>query len=120
LRINHTRGVAAAVSALVLIFAGAALFSDVVPFSLSLRRMPDPGFRDDSAFGKRRIGEIVYTNGRGDACHKVEFHNDTGLLGRNIKVRCGTTLPEDYAATGSSSGGGSDRLLSLRDAFVKR
>jgi hypothetical protein len=117
--VNNARGVAAAISALALIFAGAALFSDIVPFSLSLRQAPDRGFRDDSAFGKKRIGEIVYTNGRGEACHKIEFHNDTGLLGRDIKVRCGTTQPEDYQPTPNVAGG-SDRLLSVRDAFVKR
>jgi hypothetical protein len=117
---RHARGTAAIISVLILIFAGAALFSGYVPFSLSLRPAGDVHIGDNSAFGKTRVGEILFANGRGEVCHKIEFHNETGLLGRDIKVRCDTGQTEDETTSASRVLPNTDRLTSVRNAFVKR
>jgi hypothetical protein len=106
----------------VLIFAGAALFSGYVPFSfsLSMRGPSEYGSQDNLEFGKRRVGEILFADRLGEPCHRIEFHNDTGLFGRDIRVRCDTGQPEDYTAVTRRPGPNANRLLSLRDAFVKR
>ncbi|MDQ2078710.1 hypothetical protein RA307_00825 [Xanthobacteraceae bacterium Astr-EGSB] len=119
-RRRYARGTAAIISVLSLIFASAALFSGYVPFSLSLRPVSDVPIRDNSAFGKTRVGEILFSNGWGEVCHKVEFHNDTGLLGRDTKVRCDTGQPENETTSASRVLPNTDRLTSVRNAFVKR
>ena len=119
-RSRHARGTAAIISVLSLIFAGAALFSGYVPFSFSLRPPAHVSIRNDTEFGKTRVGEILFSNGRGEICHKVEFHNETGLLGRDTKVRCDTGQPEDETTSASRVLPNTDRLTSVRNAFVKR
>ena len=117
---GHARRTAAAISALGLLFAGAGLLSGYVPFSLSLRAVAGLELQDMDEFGHTRIGEVLFADGRGNACRKVQFHNDSGVFGPDLKVRCDTGMPEEYTATVRRTGPNADRLLSLRDAFVKR
>lgn len=118
--IDHPRRTAVVISVLTLIFAGAVLLSGYVPFALSLRSAADLGSRDLDEFGRTRIGEVLIADRQGTACRKIQFHNDSGLFGPDVKVRCDSGLPEDQTAAVRGNGPNTGRLLSVRDAFIKR
>jgi hypothetical protein len=51
-------------------------------------------------------------------CLRIQFHNDSGLLGPDENVRCETGQPDD--GTTPRAGPNTSRMLSLREAFSKR
>jgi hypothetical protein len=106
---------------LVAVFGAGMFLSGYVPFSLPPRPSMDIEGANSQEFWRSRIGEVVVPSGDGQACRKNQFYNDTGAFGPDMKVRCDTGLPDDQTASAqrnATSGGG--RLLSVRDAFVRR
>lgn len=117
---DHPRRIIAAGFGLIAVFGAGLLLSGYVPFSLSLRSTPETALRDPDDFTRNRIGEVFYPIDRSNACRKNFFYNDSGLFGPDMKVRCDTGLAEDQTASVGRALNGSGRLMSIRDAFVRR
>lgn len=120
LGLDHPRRVIVAGLGLIAIFGGGLMLSGYVPFSLSLRSSMELGLRDADEFGHTRVGDVLFATGQGNDCRKVKFHNDSGMFGADMKVRCDTGLPDDQTASVRPGGGSSGRLMSVRDAFLRR
>jgi hypothetical protein len=119
-RVDRPGRVVAVGLGLIAVFGTGLLLSGYVPFSL--RSTMESGLRHDDEFGRTRVGDVLFATGQGNACRKVQFHNNTGLFGPDLTVRCDTGLPDDQTADGRRNGGnsGSGRLMSVRDAFIHR
>jgi hypothetical protein len=115
---HHSRRAAIVAAGLAAVFLGGLLLSGYVPFSLSLRP-PAASLQIDDGFGATRTGEIMVFSDRADMCRKFLFHNDTGQFGPERTVHCDTGLADGEPAA-RRFGGNGDRLMSLRDAFMRR
>jgi hypothetical protein len=118
-RVDRPGRVIAAGFGLIVIFGTGMLLGGYVPFSLSLRPSMELNLRDDDEFGQTRVGDVLFATTYGNACRKVQFHNNSGRFGPDMKVRCDTGLPDDQTAS-IRRPGGSSRLMSIRDAFIHR
>jgi hypothetical protein len=119
-RVDGSLRVVAAGFGLIAIFGTGLLLSGYVPFSLAWRPNMELGLWDDDEFGRTRVGDVLFATGHGNACRKVQFYNNTGQFGPDMKVRCDTGLADDQTASVRRSSGNSGRLMSVRDAFIHR
>ena len=64
-------------------------------------------------FAKTRIGQVLYSPAVGDNCRRVIFDNRTGSLYEAGHVFCGQETTAEAQPTGAN------RILSMRDAFMR-
>jgi len=115
-RIDRPVRIIAAGCGLVAIFGIGLMLSGYVPFSF--RSSLERGLWNNAEFGRTRVGEVLFAAEPGNDCRKVQFHNNTGRFGPDLKVRCDTGLPDDPTTKRDTREHG--RLLSVRDAFLRR
>lgn len=116
-RIDGAGRVLAAIAGFAVIFVCGLYLTGMVGFSLALRSPWPIGVRAEDHFVRTKMGEILFEATSGNICRKILFHNDTGYFGADQTIRCNTGLRDDETA---SVRPGSDRLMSLRDAFTRK
>jgi hypothetical protein len=93
----------------------ALFYGGLVPSGI----VPLEGFRSDDGFAQTRIGRILFIPTYGNLCRQVEFSNQTWKFGNDRLLPCEEAarmvvrpIEQDVDST--------DRLTSIRDAFVNR
>ena len=115
---NRQRVIAVAVGFVTVISVG-LLLTGYGPFFWAHPMQAAFPFPELDGFAKTRVGDVMVPTGQGNTCRRTPYYNDTGLFGADQTVRCDTGTPNAEQESGVRSGGDSNRLIQLRDAFKR-